>query len=140
VGGVAVGFGVVAFRDPHGIRPLIFGSRPANNGGLDLMVASESVCLSGLGFTIVADVQPGEVVILSKQGLITRRACVTAPQPWRPCLFEYVYFARPDSILDGVSVYRARYAWPPTLAPACVAAPMLTSPRPVQHGDGGGAG
>ena len=79
-----------------------------DGGPSDYIVASESVCISTLGFSIVADVQPGHAVIITKQGKVFTRSCVDTPRPWTPCLFEYVYFARPDSILDGVSVYRAR--------------------------------
>jgi len=110
------GYGIVGFRDPHGIRPLVFGKRHAGGDAYDYMLASESVCLTGLGFTIVGDVQPGECVLITKIGQVFRRLCVPSPQRWSPCLFEYVYFARPDSIIDGVSVYRARYVYNRTTA------------------------
>ncbi|KAJ3372605.1 amidophosphoribosyltransferase [Allomyces arbusculus] len=116
------GFGIVAFRDPHGIRPCIVGSRPSTTGatGRDWMVASESVALSALDFhDDIADLNPGECLIVTKvDGQVHRRQLIPKDQavPFAPCLFEYVYFARPDSILDGVSVYKARLAMGEALA------------------------
>ncbi len=100
------GAGLVAFRDPWGIRPLVYGRR-ATPEGEEWAVASESVALDVLGFELVADVGPGEAVYIEADGTLHRRQCA---QSWelRPCLFEFVYLARPDSIIDGVSVYKAR--------------------------------
>jgi len=99
-------FGVVAFRDPNGIRPLVFGRRPGAMGD-DWMVASESVALDVLGFRLERDVGPGEAVLLPFAGGMLAQQCVE-PGPLRPCVFEFVYFARPDSIIEGVSVHKAR--------------------------------
>lgn len=98
--------GVLAFRDPHGIRPLIVGERKTPEGS-EVMVASESAALTALGFSIVGDVAPGEAVLIDKQGRMTRKICADNPQ-LSPCLFEYVYFARPDSVIDKISVYHVR--------------------------------
>ncbi|MBT8088023.1 MAG: amidophosphoribosyltransferase, partial [Gammaproteobacteria bacterium] len=101
-----IGFGIVAFRDPNGIRPLVLGSRDVN-GGTDYMVSSESVALDALQFKRIRDVGPGEAIFIENNGEFHSR-------PYRgeirhtPCVFEYVYFARPDSILDNLSVYKAR--------------------------------
>ncbi len=110
-GGYAViamiaGFGVVAFRDPHGIRPLIYGSRQTTDG-TEIMVASESVALTSQGFAIIDDVGPGEAILIEKNGQVHRQAC-SENAKLSPCLFEYVYFARPDSIIDKISVYKVR--------------------------------
>ena len=109
--GMITGYGIIAFRDPHGIRPLVYGKRETPDG-TDYMIASESVALSVEGYTLIADVQPGEAIIITKGpgGQVFRRRCIATEEVWAPCIFEYVYFARPDSIIDGVSVYRARYA------------------------------
>jgi len=98
--------GIVAFRDPHGIRPLVFGKRDTPEG-VEYMIASESVALDVLGFTLERDVQPGEVVFIDMEGRLHTRQCADNPQ-LRPCIFEHVYFARPDSLMDGVSVYKTR--------------------------------
>ncbi|KAJ1892658.1 amidophosphoribosyltransferase [Kickxella alabastrina] len=101
------GFGIIGFRDPHGIRPLVFGRRKSlTTDGYDYMFASESVVLDALDFTDIDDVQPGEVIIVSKYA-VTRRRLVVEEQI-TPCIFEYVYFARPDSTIDGIPVYNAR--------------------------------
>ncbi|KAJ2644816.1 amidophosphoribosyltransferase [Coemansia sp. RSA 1694] len=101
------GFGIIGFRDPHGIRPLVFGRRRAAGGcGYDYMFASESVVLDALDFGDIEDVQPGEVVIVSRTAVTRRRLVVEAQIT--PCIFEYVYFARPDSTIDGIPVYGAR--------------------------------
>ena len=101
-----IGFGIVAFRDPHGIRPLVLGKRKTK-GQKDYMVASESVALDSLQFKRVRDVAPGECIFIENNGTLHVRAFDGETQH-RPCIFEYVYFARPDSILDDLSVYKAR--------------------------------
>ncbi|NNC99211.1 MAG: amidophosphoribosyltransferase, partial [Gammaproteobacteria bacterium] len=101
-----VGFGIVAFRDKHGIRPLIYGYRNTPKGK-EYMVASESVALASQGFTAIADVRPGEGIILPVDGEVEGRICAEDPQ-YYPCIFEQVYLARPDSMIDGISVYRTR--------------------------------
>eukprot|EP00123_Amoebidium_parasiticum_P008834 comp19055_c0_seq1/m.21497 comp19055_c0_seq1/g.21497 ORF comp19055_c0_seq1/g.21497 comp19055_c0_seq1/m.21497 type:complete len:534 (-) comp19055_c0_seq1:677-2278(-) len=133
-GGYAVvamitGFGIVAFRDKHGLRPLVIGQRETETG-TDYIVASESVVLDVLGFTLLGDVAAGEAVIFrqkrkaEKGGLgekeqnqtMERRVCLREKGVLTPCIFEYVYFARPDSIIDGISVYKARLAMGEVLA------------------------
>ncbi len=100
------GYGLVAFRDPHGIRPLVIGVRPTECGD-EYMIASESVCLSALGFELLRDLAPGEAVYITDQGQLYSQQCAEQPK-LIPCLFEYVYLARPDSIMEGISVYKAR--------------------------------
>ena len=100
------GYGLLAFRDPHGIRPLCIG-RQETEEGVEWMVASESVALEGSGFAFVRDVAPGEAVFIDLDGRFVSRQCADNPQ-LVPCIFEYVYFARPDSLIDGASVYGAR--------------------------------
>ena len=108
------GYGLLAFRDPYGIRPLCLGKR-TKNGHIDYVVASESVAFPSLDFEILRDVAPGEAIFISKDGQIFSQQC--ARQSYlMPCLFEYVYFARPDSVIDGVSVYQARLNMGVTLA------------------------
>ena len=101
-----IGFGIVAFRDPNGIRPLVLGQRDAK-GQKEYMVASESVALDALQFNRLRDVKPGECVFIENDGVLNAR---DYPGETRhtPCIFEHVYFARPDSILDDLSVYKAR--------------------------------
>lgn len=101
-----IGHGMVAFRDPHGIRPLCLGKR--NHEGRDeYMVASESVALDAVGFEFERDVAPGEAVYITFEGELHSQQC--APDPsLSPCIFEFVYFARPDSFIDKISVYGAR--------------------------------
>ncbi len=100
------GYGMLAFRDPFGIRPLIIGVSEAM-GGREYVVASESVALEPLGFSVLRDVAPGEAIYVDQAGSFHARQC--APNPsLNPCLFEYVYLARPDSVIDGTSVYEAR--------------------------------
>ena len=102
-----IGHGMVAFRDPNGIRPLVLGKRDVGDGRTEYMVASESVALDTLGFEFLRDVAPGEAVYITEKGQLYTRQCADNPVS-NPCLFEYVYFARPDSCIDGVSVYAAR--------------------------------
>lgn len=99
-------YGLVAFRDPYGIRPLCIGKMDTPEG-VDWMIASESVALTGCGYSFVRDVEPGEAVFIDLDGNLVSRQCAENPQ-LVPCAFEYVYFARPDSVLDGVPVYDAR--------------------------------
>ncbi len=101
-----IGFGVVAFRDPNGIRPLVLGERE-HRGHKDFMVASESVALDVLRFKRVRDLRPGECIIIENDGTLHSRDH-QGNAAHTPCIFEYVYFARPDSILDDLSVYKAR--------------------------------
>lgn len=101
------GYGMVAFRDPHGIRPLVIGERRSEQGKTEYMVASESVALDVLGFRLIRDVAPGEAVYVDADGELHMRQCAEAAA-LVPCMFEFVYFARPDSIMDGISVYKAR--------------------------------
>ncbi len=100
------GFGVVAFRDSHGIRPLVYGRRETERGP-EFMVASESVALDLLGFELVDDVRPGEAIFLGVDGSMAVRQCAENTH-YSPCIFEHVYLARPDSIIDDVAVYKAR--------------------------------
>lgn len=100
------GYGILGFRDPQGIRPLVYGRRDTGSG-FEYMLASESVVLSVLGFELVADVKPGEAVFIETNGSIHVKQCA-AKHGYSPCIFEYVYLARPDSVIDSVSVYKAR--------------------------------
>lgn len=110
-GGYAVvctvlGLGVVAFRDPNGIRPLVLGKRRVDSGE-EYMVASESAALDILGFERLRDVAPGEGIVISARGDLHARQCAQ-PGKHTPCIFEYVYFARPDSMIENISVHKAR--------------------------------
>ncbi|MEK8048097.1 amidophosphoribosyltransferase [Ideonella margarita] len=109
------GYGLLAFRDPYGIRPLCFGTQVGADGHQDVMVASESVALEGNGFKLVRDVQPGEAIFIDTKGELHSQQCAENPT-LNPCMFEYVYLARPDSVIDGVSVYQARLNMGETLA------------------------
>ncbi|WP_417682112.1 amidophosphoribosyltransferase [Pseudidiomarina aquimaris] len=101
-----IGFGIVAFRDPWGIRPLVLGKRETPNGN-EYIVASESVAIDGTGFKYERDIEPGEAVYITEDGELYSRQCADNPQHC-PCIFEYVYFARPDSFIDKISVYASR--------------------------------
>lgn len=103
---LVIGGGLIGFRDPNGIRPLVLGQR-IDDQGTAYMLASESAALDILGYQLLGDVAPGEAVLITTDGQLHRRQCAATPQ-LRPCLFEYVYFARPDSIIDSISVYRSR--------------------------------
>jgi amidophosphoribosyltransferase len=101
------GYGLLAFRDPFGIRPLILGKRTTEAGKVEWIVASESLVLENGDYEVVRDVEPGEAIFVSLDGEMISRQC--APNPRLvPCSFEYVYLARPDSIMNGISVYEAR--------------------------------
>ncbi len=100
------GYGLLAFRDPYGIRPLVIGKRESPDGA-EYLLASESVALDTLGFTVLRDVAPGEAIFIDTAQHMHQRQCAENPV-LSPCIFEYVYLARPDSVLDGVSVYEAR--------------------------------
>src|SRR5512143_1938459 len=100
------GHGMLAFRDPHGIRPLIVG-RADTEKGVEFLVASESVTLDTLGFKVMRDVAPGEAILVDESGNFHSRQCAANPQV-NPCIFEFVYLARPDSVIDGISVYESR--------------------------------
>jgi amidophosphoribosyltransferase len=101
-----IGKGLVAFRDPHGIRPLVMGERVNADGTKDYIFASENTMFYALGFEPKGNVQPGEVVFVNRSGELFRQ--VVTKKQFTPCIFEYVYFARPDSTLNEVSVYRSR--------------------------------
>jgi len=100
------GYGVLAFRDPYGIRPLCIGYSETETG-TEYMVASESVALDALGFRLLRDVAPGEAVFIDEDGNFHSQQCA-AKSSLNPCIFEYVYLARPDSLIDGASVYETR--------------------------------
>ena len=100
------GYGVLAFRDPYGIRPAVIGYSETAQG-IEYMVASESVAVDALGFRVLRDIAPGEAVLIDEEGNLHSQQC--APQATlNPCIFEYVYLARPDSVMDGASVYESR--------------------------------
>ena len=101
------GQGIVGFRDPHGIRPIVYGERKTKNG-TDYLIASESVALDALGFTLLGDLAPGEAIWISQSGQIEKQQCAKIQHAHTPCLFEYIYFARPDSVIDQCSVYKVR--------------------------------
>ncbi|HEX4058203.1 MAG TPA: amidophosphoribosyltransferase [Galbitalea sp.] len=101
------GHGLLAFRDPYGIRPLVLGRRSAGFVGDDWIVASESLVLESAGYELVRDLEPGEAVFIATDGEMTSKQCAANPR-LIPCSFEYVYLARPDSVMNGISVYEAR--------------------------------
>ena len=104
--GMVTGYGVFGFRDPSGIRPAIFGKRETDQG-TDYMIASESVALDVLGFEVVRDILPGEAIYIDVDGNVSSCQCAENPR-LIPCIFEHVYFSRADSIMDGISIYKAR--------------------------------
>lgn len=103
---VVLGLGLVAFRDPHGIRPLVLGKREHAEGA-EYIVSSESAALDILGYQRVRDVRPGEALVITARGELFSEICAS-PTNNAPCIFEYVYFARPDSMIDNISVHKAR--------------------------------
>lgn len=107
VAALIIGHGMLAFRDPNGIRPLVFGKREAEDGSVEYMIASESVALNIGGFTMVRDVAPGEAIYISEDGRLYSQQCADTPMH-SPCIFEFVYLARPDSTIDNISVYASR--------------------------------
>ncbi len=100
------GYGLLAFRDPYGIRPLVFGTAETDHG-TEYLIASESVALDTLGFKLIRDIAPGEAIFIDEQGDFHHKQCADKSS-LNPCIFEYVYLARPDSMIDGVSVYETR--------------------------------
>ena len=100
------GYGLVGFRDPNAIRPLIVGYREGADGP-DYIMASESVVLDVLGYQEMASIKPGEAIYIEMSGRVHRKQCCNSPR-YAPCIFEFVYLARPDSMIDGISVYKAR--------------------------------
>jgi amidophosphoribosyltransferase len=100
------GVGILGFRDPHGIRPIVFGERKTESGS-EFMIASENVALDVLGFDMIRDIEPGEAVFIEESGILHTKQCSPLVDHC-PCIFEYVYFARPDSIIDDIQVYKAR--------------------------------
>lgn len=145
-GGYAVvalisGVGLLAFRDPFAIRPLVFGEKVTAQGK-EIMVASESVALTSQGFSIVDDVGPGEAIFIDLEGTLHRRNCATNAQ-LSPCLFEFVYFARPDSVIDKIPVYQVRMnigrklaaqimkEWPQTKIDAVIPIPETSRPTAI---------
>jgi amidophosphoribosyltransferase len=108
------GYGLLAFRDPFGIRPLVVGELKTDEGS-EFVVASETVAIEGIGRKVLRDVAPGEAIFIDVDGRLHTRQCAEHPSS-HPCMFEYVYLARPDSVIDGISVYQARLNLGETLA------------------------
>ena len=109
------GHGLLAFRDPFGIRPLSMSEVHGADGAREVMVASESVAIEGTGHRVARDIAPGEAVFVDLDGNVHAQQCAANPRHY-PCMFEYVYLARPDSVMDGISVYQARLNMGETLA------------------------
>lgn len=101
-----VGYGIIGFRDPNGIRPIVYGKRETPQGD-EYIISSETVALDAMGFERIADLAPGEAVYMTKDGEVSKQQCSDNPH-LTPCMFEHVYFARPDSVIDNISVHRAR--------------------------------
>ena len=108
------GVGILGFRDPNGIRPIVFGDRKTDDGA-EFIIASESVAIDALDFQLIRDIKPGEAVFITVEGEVYSQQC-SENINHSPCIFEYVYLARPDSIIDGISVYKARLRMGETLA------------------------
>ncbi len=108
------GYGLLAFRDPYGIRPLVYGKMETEHG-TEYLVSSESVALDTLGFQVVRDIAPGEAIFIDEDGHFYAQQCALNPT-LNPCIFEYVYLARPDSVMDGISVYETRLRMGESLA------------------------
>ncbi len=138
---MVIGNGLLAFRDPNGIRPLSYGTR-TNKQGVGHLFSSESIAFDMLGFDLVGDVQPGEAVYIQMDGSVHRKICAANPRP-TPCIFEHVYLARPDSILDGIEVYQTRMRMGEALADKLkkmwpehdidVVIPVPDTSRPAAH-------
>ena len=111
---IITGYGIVGFRDPHAIRPLVYGRRD-NRHGPEYMLASESIALDVLGFELIDNVRPGEVIYFDYERRVYREQCAKQVSH-SPCIFEYIYLARPDSILDGIPVHQVRASMGESLA------------------------